>query len=130
MNIGLLISEIEDKEVKRIIVGANQAAKDKGVTLVIVPGKYLISDTTDKNISFDYQYSALFDYAVTSDLDGLIIDIERIGSKTTILKKEAFLKKFEGIPVLTLTEQEGYKSGCPVSPHTLSVHPSHLSLPG
>ena len=115
MNIGLLISEIEDKEVKKIIIGANQAAKDKGVSLVVIPGKYLISDAGDINAGFEYQYSALFDYAVTSDFDALIIDIERIGSKTTILKKEAFLKKFEGIPVLTLTETDGYKSVNPVN---------------
>ena len=83
MNIGLLISEIEDKEVKKIIIGANQAARDKGVTLVIMPGKYLISDATDKDAGFDYQYSAIFDYAVTSDLDALVVDIERIGSKKT-----------------------------------------------
>ena len=115
MNIGLLISEIEDKEVKKIIIGANQAAKDKGVSLVVIPGKYLISDAGDINAGFEYQYSALFDYAVTSDFDALVIDIERIGSKTTILKKEAFLKKFEGIPVLTLTETDGYKSVNPVN---------------
>jgi diguanylate cyclase (GGDEF)-like protein len=107
MNIGLLISEIEDQEVKRIIVGANQAANDKGITLVIMPGKYLPSDTSDK--TYDYQNSALFDYAVGSDFDALIIDADRIGSNTTILKKEAFLKKFEGIPVITLTEQEGFE---------------------
>ena len=115
MNIGLLVSEIEDKEVKKIIIGASQAAKDKGVTLVVIPGKYLISDAGDMNATFEYQYSALFDYAVTSDFDAVVIDIERIGSKTTILKKEAFLKKFEGIPMLTLTEQDGYKSVNPVN---------------
>ena len=114
MNIGLLISEIDDKEVKRIVVGASQAARDKDINLIVLPGKYLISDATDKEIGFDYQYSALFDYAVTSDLDILLIDAELIGSKTTILKKEAFLKKFDGIPVLTLTEQEGYQSINPV----------------
>ena len=61
MNIGLLISEIEDKDVKKIIIGANQAAKDKGVSLVVIPGKYLISDAGDINAGFEYQYSALFD---------------------------------------------------------------------
>ena len=38
-----------DKEVKKIIIGANQAAKDKGVSLVVIPGKYLISDAGDIN---------------------------------------------------------------------------------
>jgi diguanylate cyclase (GGDEF)-like protein len=108
MNIGLLVSEIEDREVKRIIIGADQAARDKDVTLVILPGKYLINETSDDEHPHDYQYSALFDYANTPEFDVLIIDSERICKKTTILKKQAFLKKFEGIPVLTLSEEEGY----------------------
>ncbi len=115
MNIGLLITELEDQEVKRICTGAYQAAKDKDITLVVIPGKYLYADTPDKDNIFAYQSSALFDYAMSSDFDALIIDVERIGSKTTILKKEAFLKKFENTPVLTLTEYEGYTSVNPVN---------------
>ncbi len=102
MNIGLLISELEDKEVKRICVGASQAANDKGVSLVIMPGKYIDSDK--------HQYSALFDYANTSDFDAIVVDIERIGKETSILRKEAFLKKFDKVPVLTLTETEGFQA--------------------
>ncbi|WP_026651409.1 GGDEF domain-containing protein [Butyrivibrio proteoclasticus] len=109
MNIGLLISELEDKEVKKICVGASMAAKDKGITLVLLPGRYLLSDKAgDTEDPYEYQYTALFDYAKTSNFDALIIDIDRIGKKMPILKKEALLNKFEGIPVLTLTEQEGY----------------------
>ena len=44
MNIGLLISELEDKEVKRICMGASQAAREKEVSLIILPGKYLMTD--------------------------------------------------------------------------------------
>ena len=107
MNIGLLISELEDKEVKSICIGASQAARDKDINLVIFPGKYLLTDAAAKDTGFDYQYAAIFDYAITSDLDALIIDIDRIGSKTSILKKEAFLKKFENTPILTFGEHEG-----------------------
>ena len=111
MNIGLLVSELEDNDVKRICFGAYRAAMDKDVTLVIFPGKYLAGEGIDKEeMSYEYQHTAVFDYANTSDLDALIIDIDRIGKKTTILRKEAFLKKFNDIPVLTLTEQEGYPS--------------------
>ncbi len=109
MNIGLLISELEDKEVKKICIGASQAARDKEVTLVIFPGKYLVTDK-DEEKPFGYQYAALFDYANTSDLDILIVDIDRIGKNVPILKRQAFLNKFANIPVLTLTEFEGYKS--------------------
>ena len=108
MNIGLLVTEIEDDEVRRICVGADKAAKDKDVCLVIIPGKYLLNDESSGTRPYEYQHAALFDYAVSPDFDALIIDIARIGKKTTILKKEAFLKKFEGIHVLTLSEQEGY----------------------
>ncbi len=108
MNIGLLVTEFEDREVKKLVIGADKAARDKNVTLVILPGKYILSDDKSGDKPFDYQYSAIFDYAKSADFDALIIDIDRIGSKTTILKREAFLKKFEGIPVLTLTEQEDY----------------------
>lgn len=110
MNIGLLVSELEDKDVKKICIGASQAADDKGVSLVIMPGKYLASDNKDAKNPYDYQYSALFEYANTADFDALIIDIERIGRNATILKKESFLKKFDKVPVLTLTEQEGFTS--------------------
>ncbi len=110
MNIGLLISELEDKEVKKICIGACKAARDKEVSLVIIPGKYLIPDKSGSDNPYEYQYSALFDYADTSDFDVLIVDIERIASRTTILKKEAFLKKFKKAPVITLSEQEGFPS--------------------
>ena len=44
MIIGLLVSELEDREVKKICIGADQAARDKDVTLVIFPGKYLVNE--------------------------------------------------------------------------------------
>lgn len=111
MNIGLLISELEDNDVKRICIGACQAAKEKEINLFILPGRYLHTEkSVDEDIPYDYQNAALFDYAVTSDFDALIVDIERIGKNVPILKREAFLKKFEGIPLLTLTEHEGWTS--------------------
>lgn len=111
MNIGLLLSELEDPEVKKICIGADKAARDFDVNLVIFPGKYLVLDKSDEAIRpYDYQYTALFDYADTEDLDVLIIDAERIGKKSTILKRDAFVRKFEKAPVLTLSELEGFQS--------------------
>ena len=107
MNIGLLISELEDREVKKICIGASQAAKDKDVNLCIMPGGYLVSEKSDDN-SYSYQKAAIFDYAADFSFDVLIVDIDRIGKNVPILKKEALLKKFEGIPLLTITPQEGF----------------------
>ena len=102
MNIGLLVSELEDQEVKKICIGAYQAARDKKVNLIILPGKYLYTESS-KESPYDYQHASIFDYARSEDFDALIIDIERIGRNVPILKKEAFLKKFSDKPFLTLT---------------------------
>ena len=115
MNIGLLVTELEDREVKRICLGAGEAARDKDIKLIIIPGGFLAGDGTNRQDPFGYQKTALFDYCLISKLDAVIIDIDRIGSKSTILKREALLKKFDGIPVITLSEQEGY---------------SYISIPG
>ena len=69
MNIGLLVTELEDKEVKKICIGADKAAKEKDVNLIIIPGKYILSDDKSGNKPFDYQYSALFEYANSKDFD-------------------------------------------------------------
>ena len=109
MNIGLLVSEIEDKEVKKICIGACQAARDKDVTLVILPGKYLCTEISGEN-PYDYQMAAIYDYACGDDFDALIVDVERIGKNIPILKKEAFLKKLNKKPMLTLSKQDGFVS--------------------
>ena len=106
MNIGLLISELEDQEVKKICIGASQAAREKKVTLCIMPGKYLVSEKEDEN-PYDYQHAAVFDYAADFSFDALIVDIDRIGKNAPILKREAFLKKFGSLFVNTAAEAEG-----------------------
>ncbi len=110
MNIGLLVTELEDRDVKRICIGAGEAARDKNIKLIIIPGGFLAGDNAGKDDVFSYQNSALFDYCLISRIDALIIDIDRIGSRSTILKKEALLKKFDAIPVVTLSEQEGFSN--------------------
>ncbi|WP_026498415.1 GGDEF domain-containing protein [Butyrivibrio sp. WCD2001] len=110
MRVGLLISEFKDNNTCDICLGADAAARDLGVELVIFPGKVMI---TDKNYSeeraYDYQYQAVYDYIYEAGFDGLIVDIEHIGNKAPILKKEAFLKQFGKKPLLNLSNMEGFE---------------------
>ena len=110
MRIGLLISEFNDDDELNLCLGADQAAKDLGVELVIFPGKFIIADKNfDKDCPYEYQHQVVYDYCIDAGFDGIIVDIEKVGKNVPILRKEAFLNQFGKKPLLTITEQEGFK---------------------
>ncbi|MCR4901383.1 MAG: GGDEF domain-containing protein [Butyrivibrio sp.] len=109
MRIGLLVSEMQDDAVRKFCLGADAAAKKYDVNLCIFPGKYIPGNiTNDANHKFDYQNQAIFDYISANEFDVLIVDIGKIGRNTTILRKYELLNSFTEIPVLTLSEEEGF----------------------
>ncbi len=110
MRIGLFISEFHDKDECNLCIGADMAAKELGVELVIFPGKYIMSDRDiTKENPYDYQYTAVFDYCKDAGFDGFIVDINKIGRNAPILKKEKFLNSISGKPLLTVSHFEGYE---------------------
>ncbi|MCR5102669.1 MAG: GGDEF domain-containing protein [Butyrivibrio sp.] len=109
MNIGLLISELVSDRERDICIGADIAAREKNVNLTILPGKYIITDDNEDNFEkYEYQHQAIFEYINSDCFDVLIVDIEEIGKYSPILKKNAFLKSFEKIPIITITGYEEY----------------------
>ncbi|WP_026526238.1 GGDEF domain-containing protein [Butyrivibrio sp. VCD2006] len=110
MRVGLLISEFKDNKACNICLGADVAARDLGVELVIFPGKFIVTDKSySEDRAYDYQYQAVYDYIYEAGFDGLIVDIESIGKDAPILKKEAFLKQFGKKPLLTVSDMEGFE---------------------
>ena len=110
MRVGLLISEFKDKNACNICLGADVAARDLGVELVIFPGKLIVTDKSySEENAYDYQYQAVYDYIYEAGFDGLIVDINSIGKNAPILKKEAFLKQFGKKPLLTISDMEGFE---------------------
>ena len=95
MNIGLLVSQPDDTKEKRICFGAVRAATELCARLFIFPGGRLSGENTKESFPYGFQKNALFDIALLMELDAVIIDIGSIGSGSAILKKEAFLKKYE-----------------------------------
>lgn len=111
MNVALLISELCDNRTAEICQGASFAAKSMGITLVIVPGEKLTTVQNTQSLSeqlYTFQSNLNYTYVLNNRFDAVIVDIEEIGRNVIILKKEAFLNKFIDIPVLTLSEMEGY----------------------
>lgn len=114
LNIGFLISELEDAYTKSLCEGAVSAAKELDANLFVFPGKYLDADYKDiYRTKYDYQHNSVFDYAKTSKFDVLLVSMGTIASSVDMEAKKRFLDKFEGIPVISISAKvPGYPYVC------------------
>lgn len=114
LNIGLLISHLEDDFASAVCRGAIIGAKEIDANLFVIPGRYIGGVYADKKrTEYEYQYNTLFSYAFPEDIDVILILIGTVGNSLSEERKLEFLKKYEGIPVITLAcELEGYPSVC------------------
>ena len=114
LNIGLMISHLEDDFASAVCRGAIIGAKEIDANLIIFPGRYIDAVYVDKKrTEYEYQYNTLFSYAYPEDIDVLLILIGTIGSGMSYEKKQAFLKDMGDIPIITIaSEVEGYPSVC------------------
>lgn len=108
--VGLLISHLEDEFDDAVCEGAMIAAAQSDVDLVIFPGRYIDGVYADKlRTEFEYQYNTLFDLPVRNKFDVLLVLIGTIGSHLNKQRRAEFLKRYDGIPVITITSQvDGY----------------------
>ncbi len=114
LNIGLLISHLEDDFASAVCRGAIIGAKEIDANLFVIPGRYIDGQYADKKrTEYEYQYNTLFSYAFPEDIDVLLVLIGTIGNSLSEERKLEFLKKFDGIPLITLAcEIDGYPSVC------------------
>ncbi|MDE6599333.1 MAG: GGDEF domain-containing protein [Oscillospiraceae bacterium] len=114
LNIGLMISHLEDDFASTVCRGAIQGAKEIDANLIIFPGRYIDAVYVDKKrTEYEYQYNTLFSYAFKEDIDVLLVLIGTIGSGMSYEKKLKFLKSMGDIPIITIAcEVEGYPSVC------------------
>lgn len=114
MNIGLMISHLEDDFAGAVCRGAIIGAKEIDANLFIFPGRYIDGVYADKKrTEYEYQYNTLFSYAFPEDIDVLLVLAGTIGNSLSSERKKDFLAQFDGIPVITIaSEVEGYASVC------------------
>lgn len=110
LTIGLLVGGISDSFTVPVCKGAMKAANESGVRLVIIPGKYIDRDLTQrKEIAYEYQYNTLFSYVQKENIDAVIISADCIGCYATSNSIREFIETYEGIPkVLVSSEVDGY----------------------
>lgn len=114
LNIGLMISHLEDDFASAVCRGAIIGAKEIDANLIIFPGRYIDAVYADKKqTEYEYQYNTLFSYAFPEDIDVLLILVGTIGSSISYERKKAFLEGMGNIPIITIAcEIEGYPSVC------------------
>ncbi|MCD8095396.1 MAG: GGDEF domain-containing protein [Ruminococcus sp.] len=110
LQVGLLVSHLEDDFDDAVCEGAMIAAEQADVNLAIFPGRYIDGVYADKlRTEYEYQYNTLFDLPCINKFDVLLVLIGTIGSHLDKQKKAKFLKRFSGTPVVTITaEVDGY----------------------
>ncbi len=114
LNIGLMISHLDDSFGKAVCRGAIIGAKEIDANLIVLPGRYIngVYDDT-KRTEYEYQYNTLFSYADKESIDVLLVLIGAFASSLSTEKKQEFLKQYDGIPVITLaSEVPGYPYVC------------------
>jgi len=112
LNIGLLVSNIEDDFDNAITEGVIQGAKETDNNLIIVPGHYISHEFFDKTISVNqYQYNSLFSYVNNNNIDILLVLLGTIATTLSNEDKRRFLRMYDGIPTTLLaSDLEGFSS--------------------
>lgn len=81
LNIGLFICHLDNEYANEICKGAEYAAKELDVNLIVFPGMFLNASFNDpENEIYDYQYNSVFYYAKKENLDALIVSVGTIAS--------------------------------------------------
>lgn len=103
LNIGLFTCHLDNDYALELCNGAEYAARELDVNLIIFPGMFLNASFNDpENARYDYQYNSVFYYANKENLDALIISLGSIAPFLSEKDIISFLSHFEGIPILTL----------------------------
>ena len=114
LNIGLMISHLDDDFASAVCRGAIIGAKEIDANLFIFPGRYIDAVYADKKrTEYEYQYNTLFSYAFPEDIDVLLVLAGTICNAISYERKKEFLKSFGNIPIITIAcEIDGYPSVC------------------
>ncbi|MCR5742742.1 MAG: diguanylate cyclase [Lachnospiraceae bacterium] len=110
IQVGLLVGHLQDEFDAAVCAGAMEAAAEKDVNLVIIPGRYINGVYKDVvNTAYEYQYHTLFDVPLRVKFDVLLVLIGTIGGHLSKEEQAELLGRYQGTPIITIaSEIEGY----------------------
>lgn len=107
MTIGVLVSGLYEEYTRGICQGIQSIANQDDINVVIIPGKYLELDLSQKFGSVpEYQYNSSFAFGEVSGFDGLIIEMASVSMFASDKIKKQFTARFQNIPHVYISYEE------------------------
>ncbi len=116
ITIGVVIGNANSPHTRSIMDGVVKSAKEMDVNVIFFLGVHMaynyqayFGDRMDYN--YDYQYNVVYDYAMLSDVDAVIMSY---GSLCIFLEdpnKERFVERFDGLPYVILEDVDDTGNG-------------------
>jgi diguanylate cyclase (GGDEF)-like protein len=111
-HVGVMLGNIHTQHPKELIEGIYEAACDENVNVTLFLGAqgnafdFWKQSNASGSMSYHYQFNALYDYALISKLDVLIISYGTLCIYFDQDDKEEFISKFRQVPLVILEEYE------------------------
>ena len=99
--IGVLLGNVHTQHPKELILGIYEAAENENVNVTLFPGaqggaiEYWQQNGSKSSSAYNYQFNALYDYALICKLDALIISYGTICIYLPVDSKEQFFQNSE-----------------------------------
>ena len=105
LNIGVMTCHIDTEYVQNICDGIIHAAEDMDANVIFFPGMYVSAFYDSMQSSeYDYQFNTLYDYAIRSGIDVLIISLGTLAPYINYSDINLFLKRFKDTSIVILEE--------------------------
>jgi len=113
-HIGVLIGNAGTEHPREIITGVYDCVREENVEMTLFLGTqgqaldFWKQTNEITSSTYNYQYNNLYDYALLGEMDALVVSYGTICIFFSAREQDAFLSKFEGIPMVVL---EAYNQG-------------------
>lgn len=102
LTIGFFTTSVEREYSSRLCDALIRLCEKNNVRLIIFLGGALYPEITSRNQRYEYQYNVAFNYALSYELDGLIMSSSGISSFVTEDQFKQFYSKYASIPMVSI----------------------------
>lgn len=102
LTIGFFTTSVEREYSSRLCSSLVKLCEQNNVRLIIFLGGALYPEIASKKQRYDYQHNVAFNYALSYDIDGIIMSSSGISSFVTENEFKQFYSKYSSVPMVSL----------------------------